>query len=176
MDNNENQINNENNCTWECKKLFLIAFMTFLGSFLAFYVLMHQTMVHIFIPQHKNKILVERQFMKNIERDFEIFKYNPTKNLKDFDNKISAIQTVKNDNEYVIFIDLKKFNNNEKNISFGINGNIVNISGRLIKNKRNKEISYYFAESFEVPEKIDTNKIKKEKINNNYIITIPIEN
>jgi len=35
---------------------------------------------------------------------------------------------------------------------------------------------YYFTESFYVPEKIDKENIKKEKIKNDFIITLPIEN
>ncbi len=171
--------NNENNkvvISNEGKKIFVYSLMTFLGAFLAFYVLMHQTMFHFFKTRHHAPIINEKSFNnfeKDIENDFEKLE---KREINKFKNKISAVQTLKYDDAYVIVINLKPFNNNEDNIRFSVNGNIATVSGNVIKNKRNGESSYYFTESFEIPEKININEIQKEKIDGKYIITLPIEN
>lgn len=173
MENNENG-NNINN--HGCKNMFIIALMTFLGAFLAFYVLMHQTMFHFFAARHHAPAIYEKnfdKFKKDIEHDFKNLEKNETTKFK---NKVSAVQTLKYDDAYVIVINLKPFNNNEDNIRFNLNGNTATVSGNVVKNKHNGESSYYFTESFEIPEKISVNEIQKEKINGKYIITLPIEN
>jgi len=178
MDNYENkeQQNHHhyNACNW--KKVALISLMVFLGSFLAFYVLVHQTMMHFFKPAGHYFHKQEQQFLNDFDKDFKKMKKMTKMDWKKAEEKISAIQTVKNENEYVIVIDLKKFNNDERNITFDVNGKIITISGNVIKNNRNSQNSYYFTESFEIPEKIDKADITKERVKNNYIITIPVEN
>lgn len=173
MENNENE---KNSASCECKKIFIVSLMTFLGAFLAFYVLMHQTMFHFFKTRHHSPIINEKiikDFEKNIEKDFQKTEKNEENKFK---SKVSAVQTLKYDDAYVIVVNLKPFNNNEENIRFSINGNVATVSGNVIKNKRNGESSYYFTESFEIPEKININEIQKEKVDGKYIITLPIEN
>ena len=174
--------NNENNNivqTHSCKKECLwVALLTFAGSFLAFYLLAHQTYLHYFSPM-KNKI---SKMEENIAQDFSKmekeamdFKGLSKRELNRLKNKISAIQSAKYEDAYVIVIDLKQFGNNEENIRFSLNGNVATISGTSKKSKHNSENEYYFTESFAIPEKIKINAITKEKINNKYIITLPIE-
>lgn len=170
----QNQHHHYNECNW--KKVAFISFMVFLGSFLAFYLLVHQTMLNVLKPAGHYFYKQERQFLNDFEKDFKKMDRMNKMNWKKAEEKVSAIQTVKNENEYVIVIDLKKFNNDERNITFDVNGKIITISGSIIKNKRNSENSYYFTESFEIPEKIDKADITKERIKNKYIITIPVEN
>ena len=128
----------------------------------------------------KNKF---SQLERDVIKDFE--KLNKEENhvagltkkeLKTIKNKISAVQSAKYEDAYVIVVDLKQFDNNENNIRFSINGNTATVSGTTSKNKGNSESEYYFTESFEIPEKIEINNITKEKINNKYVITLPIEN
>lgn len=172
MENNGDEKNYIDN---ECKKIFIIAMMTFLGAFLAFYVLMHQTMFHFFKARYHTPVINENfldKFENEIENNYDKFE---KKEISKFKNKVSAIQTLKYYDAYVIVINLKPFNNNEENIRFSVNGNIATVSGNVVKNRRSGESSYYFTESFEIPERIKINEIKKEKVNGKYIITLPIE-
>ena len=173
MENNENK---NKIITTDYKSLLVIALMTLIGAFLAFYVLMHQIIIPLIKPLHPFPITNEKTFdkiEKEIENDFEQMKKG---DISKFKNKVSAVQTLKYEDAYIIVINLKPFNNNEENIRFSLNGNIATVSGNVIKSKRNGENSYYFTESFEIPEKIDISDIQKEKINGKYIITLPIEN
>lgn len=175
---NENRENHNEyyskNC--ECSKFFMVALMTFLGSFLAFYVLMHQTMRILMHPVRNDVMKFEREFKNDFNRDFQKIKQFSDKAFNQTENRISSIQTAKTDEEYIIVVDLKRFNNDVNNIRFNVNGNTVTISGNSVKNKKNKETAYYFTESFEIPEKINMSEISKEQIKDKYIITIPIEN
>jgi len=178
MDNNENNYSNRNGHPFK-KDLCLVALMAFVGSFLAFYLLAHQTYIHYFSPM-KNKIPhLDKDIMKDFSKmendSFEMSGLSK-KELRSLKNKISAVQSAKYEDAYVIVVDLKQFGNNENNIRFAINGNTATISGNTNKSRGNSESEYYFTESFEIPEKIKINEITKEKINNKYVITLPIEN
>ena len=163
MENNENK--------HELVKLLIVGVLSFIGAFLAFYVLMHQTMLLKFSPLNNDIV----KFEDNLARDANKMLFLSEKGFKNFKHKISAAHTLKYDDAYVIVIDLKHFNNDENNIRFNVNGNIVTVSGNVVKDHRNKENKYYFMESFEIPEKINMSGIEKEKIDNKYVITLPFE-
>lgn len=170
MENNENQTC-ENGKKHNCKSVFLIALMTFLGAFLAFYFLASQTMHHL----KQNSFNFGRQLEKEFSNDFKKFKAFSQQDFKTLEKRVSAIHTEKYEDAYVIFVNLKAFNNDPNNIRFNVKGNTVTISGSIVKNKGSNENSYYFTESFEVPERIVMDEITKEKINDEYIITLPIK-
>lgn len=177
MENNENNYSNKQSHPFK-KDLCLVALMAFVGSFLAFYLLAHQTYIHFFSPMKNKFSNMERDLMKDfqkMENDTEKMAGLTKREMKTIKNKISAVQSAKYEDAYVIVIDLKQFGNDENNIRFAINGNTVTVSGTTTKNRKNSENEYYFSESFEIPEKIKMNEITKEKINNKYVITLPIE-
>ena len=131
MDNYENnQQQNQhqyhyNQCNW--KKVALISLMVFLGSFLAFYMLVHQTMMHFLKPAGQYFYKHEQRLLDDFDRDFKKMQKMSKMNWSKAEEKISAIQTVKNGNEYIIVVDLKKFDNDERNITFDVNGKIITI-------------------------------------------------
>ena len=73
---NENRENHNEyypkNC--ECSKFFMVALMPFFGSFLAFYVLMHQTMRIFMHPVRNDVMKFEREFKNDFNRDFQKIK------------------------------------------------------------------------------------------------------
>ncbi len=177
MSNSEHNNFNSNDNACHCTKhAWLIALLAFLGSFLAFYVLMHQTMMHYMAPFKHDMGRLERNMDRDFRREMHKVTAFPEKEFKGFKNKISAIHSAKFEDAYVIVVNLKQFDNNENNIRFNVSGNLVTISGNVNKSKRGGESSYYFTESFEIPEKIKMSEIKKEKYGDKYIITLPIEN
>ena len=110
MENNENNYSKQERLITK-KDLCLVALMAFVGAFLAFYLLAHQTYLHYFSPL-KNKF---SQLERDVIKDFE--KLNKEENnvagltkkeLKTIKNKISAVQSAKYEDAYVIVVD---FNN-----------------------------------------------------------------
>ena len=182
MENNEEKQHDnfelkENFCKTNYHHLLLVGLLAFLGSFLASYFLIHQVMIYHWEKAKRHNIVkYEQQIMNDIDKNSHKIHRKEHETFQKFKNKISAIQSSKYEDGYVIVIDLKHFNNDENNIRFNLNGNVVTVSGNIVKNKKNKENSYFFTETFEIPEKIDFSEIKKEKIDNMYIITLPIEN
>ena len=180
MENNEHQQHNEfeikeNQCKPHYQRLLLVGLMTFLGSFLASYFLMHQAMIFHFGLAKRHMLKAEHQLMNDFDKDIPKLPEKKHKDFQNLKNKISAIQSAKYEDAYIIVVDLKQFNNDENNIRFNVNGNVVTVSGNIVKDRKNGENSYFFTETFEIPEKINMSEITKEKIKDKYIITLPIE-
>ena len=88
-------------------------------------------------------------------------------------NTAPFIHVDKADDAYKIIIDLRPFDNNEKNIEVKTNGNMVTINAAGEKNShKGQEITRY-SQTFAFGEKINSDEITKVRQNNEYIITIP---
>lgn len=158
-------------------KVLLISFAAFLGAYLATYYIVDQARHTYYSPFIK----LEREgkdFMaqRRLYEDFNRF----DKDAMRLDSDIMAKNPVKikplRDNEgYKICINLAPFNNNEKNIKVDVKNNRVNITGKSDKMDKHNESEYSFAQSFILPHDVDTQKIKKEKHGNKYIIILPFE-
>ena len=96
--------------------------------------------------------------------DKELMAKNPVK-----------IKPLKDNEGYKICINLKPFDDNEKNIKVDIKPNRVNISGQSGKVDKNNESEFSFAQSFILPETINVSKVKKERKGHKYIIILPFE-
>ncbi len=77
---------------------------------------------------------------------------------------------------YKVFIDLKNFNNDEKNVSVTVKPHLIKISGKA-EVKKGKEQSYFsYSQELTLQRKVDVDDVTKEKIGKHYVITLPIEN
>ena len=77
------------------------------------------------------------------------------------------------DDEYKIVIDLRPFDDNEKNVQFELNNNMATVTASVEKEKRHEDRIVNFSQTFYLEGDLDVAKIKKEKMKNKYIITIP---
>ncbi|MBS4760338.1 MAG: Hsp20/alpha crystallin family protein [Clostridium sp.] len=154
-------------------KFALLLLGLFLACYLAVYYVLDQMRHSYYIPSRMDnidKILQEQDKLFNEMTTFPMH-YNAMMNVK------SPVETYKDDENdaYKVIVDLKPFNDNPDNINVDIKSNRVSISGEEEKSGKNSENVYAFSQSFVLPEKIKTNKVKKEKSGHKYIITLPID-
>lgn len=181
MDENNNEIKqNENKCNND-KICHLIKFATllvtlFLACYLSVYYIMDQIRHSYYLPavpiENIDKIIKEQDRM--FEKEFGTLPMH-NKVLKRIE---SPFETYKDENQdaYKIVINLKDFNNDEKNIKLDIKDNKINIIGTNTNQTPKEESVYTYTQSFNLPEKIKTELITKEKSGNKFIITLPLEN
>ena len=165
---------NNNRTKQHWLKLGAIALLTFISTFLAFYIVMEIMYNRITDPTREIK-----RFEKMIKQEGKILKkYENRITDNPFEPKMqpTMINLVKEPNEYKIIIDLNQLNNDEKSINVDFNGNEINLSGQADKRSLNTEKIISFSQTYFLDESPDKEKITKEKKGNKYIITIPFKN
>ena len=158
-----------------CMKYIGIVLATLLGSFLAFYFVADMTLKNMMNPANQF-----RRMDKMMERHSRDMEKMDRKMMKDmgmppmFHHK-SMVVVDKLDDEYKILVDLRAFDNNEKNVKFDLNNNIATVSASIEKENRHEDSIVEFSQSFYLSGDLDKTKIKKEKDRNKYVITIPLK-
>jgi len=136
---------------------------TLIGAFLAFYFAVDITLNHMFNPIYR---------MKHAEKIMN-------KEFKHFNRRMkhmpSMVHLIKDSDEYKLIVDLSHLNNDENNVNVSFDKDMITISGGIDKSKKREESILSFTHSFVLSDEIDTSKVKKEKIRDKYIITVPIK-
>ena len=150
-------------------KVIGVIIATFLGAFLAFYLVVDLTFGRMFNPEYQIRKM--EKTMNNIQKFDEKMMESP------FVPKMSPmlVNLVKEANEYKVIVDLKPLGNNEKNVDVKLENNIVTVSGDMEKKELRGEKIMNFSQSFYLDEKLMLNKVIKERKGNKYIVTIPFE-
>lgn len=156
-------------------KYVLICLSAFLGAYLAVYYIVDQVRHEYYSPfmRFDNLDKVFREQEKAFD-DFE--KTTMNFNVEMLGKTPVNIETIKNDDVYKVIIDLKEFNNDEKNIKLDVKQDRLSISGESLKKDKNSQSEYSFSQNFSLPENVDVSKVTKEKVDNKYVITLPILN
>ena len=149
-----------------------IILVSFIVAFLAFYIAMEMMFRKIADPMYSAKRV--EKFIQQQEKDFrklESMSENP------FEPKMRPmlVNLVKENNEYKVIVDLKPLEGNEKGIDVNIKDNVISITGELDNKTMRGEKIISFAQAYYLDEKLETDKIIKEKKGDKYIITIPFE-
>ena len=186
----------------ETLKWVLIWFAAFLGGFFA--VMVFNTCIPCgkFMPppppyHHMGRHFQPEHFMPDAEFDVmhEKFK-NKDFEGKRFDNRKRNVNDKKQlpnanpigrpsfnsvvnieelPDKYKIIINLRRFNNDEKNVKVDIKAHSIKISGNAVNNTEEEQSSFSYSKTLTVSRKIDTDDVKKEVLGNKLIITAPIE-
>ena len=90
------------------------------------------------------------------------------------DQASQFIHVEKADDAYKIIIDLRPFDNDEKNVEVKTDGNTVIINAAGEKNTRSKQEIVKYSQAFAFGENVDTSEITKVREGDKYIITIPL--
>ncbi len=151
----------------------IVALIIFLVSYLAFCLALKHHLKKTYNPFYqveKMEKMLEKQaydfdnyMLKKMENPFEP-KMRPT-----------MVNLVKELNEYKVIIDLNQLDNDENAVKVDIQGDELTIKGQFDKKIRGSEKIINFAQTYYLEEKLQENKIVKEKKGNKYIITIPFE-
>lgn len=150
-----------------------IIVITFLVAFLAFFAALEFSLHRMMDPVYHAKRIEKmmRQEQKRIEKFEDKMMENP------FEPKMQPmlVNLVKENDEYKVIVDLKPLGGNDKNIKVNLENNVISIYGDMEKKEHRGEEIMSFAQSYYLDEKINSDKMTKEKKGDKYIITIPFE-
>lgn len=158
-------------------KAILCALMIFLGSYCAFYTVSdwHYKRMLSSAMMPFNLKAAEHFIQKDINKMDKMFK-NETGNFWGQRGGTKVIHIEQEDNAYKIMIDLRAFDNNEKNLQVSTNGNILTITGRSIRKSKNNEQISEFQQNYLFGDNVKLSDMTKQTNGNYYIITLPIVN
>ena len=155
-------------------KHLLTALAVFLGAYLAFYTVADwhfKRMVDPIAQMHrieKDMIHKHNQMTKMLNREID-------RGEKFIEREEGFIRVEKKNNAYEIIVNLKPFDNNEKNIEISTDGDILTVSASGISDKKHHEKIIKVIQQYCFDEEVDFDKITKDKKGSNYIITIPLK-
>ncbi len=182
MDENNYEAHNEHHhhhhdcfmCRHPLLKHILTGLLTFLGAFAAFYVVTdwhYKKMLDpVFQLKKMDRIMQkeEQQMHKMAERDWK-------KGML-LEHKAGQILHIEKDkNSYKIVIDLKPFDNDEKNVEVTTDNKTLTIVAAGETKKHNKEELIRFTQSFIFPDNANLEDIHKFKDGKKYVIVVPID-
>lgn len=160
-------------CAHPVMKHICVGILTFLGAFAAFYVV---------TDWHYKRMLDPMFQMRKIDRMMQkeagqIQKMSDREMQKGFMAEHKANQIVhveKSSDAYKIIVNLKPFDNNEKNIKVSTEDSKLTINAAGETKKHNKEAIVRFTQSFIFPEDAALTKLSKFKDGDRYIIVVPV--
>ncbi len=170
----------------EMIRILTVALSSFLGTFLAIALLgktMFQDYKNMSLPEGRPPVsqnamnysdtFDENEMFKQLNRDFEMM--TPKFITPIVTPKFHVVKLEENNDSYKITIDLKQFHDDEKNVIVDVKPHAVKISGKAVMKSDNAQSSFSYFQEMPLSKKVEVDDVKKEKIGNNYIITIPFE-
>ena len=154
-------------------------FATLLGSFLAFYFVANCTMNHFMCRAYAMSEM--RKMDKMMMRDFEKMDKDFDKDMKSFKKSgmfirhRSAIEFIKTPDSYKFIVDLTPFQGNPEALNIEVKDDQISISGESKINTNNSESFTKMSQTYSLGKGAKPDKISKKKVDNKYIITVPIE-
>ena len=108
---------------------------------------------------------------------YDFDKYMLRKMENPFEPKMRPmmVNLVKEANEYKVIVDLTQLDGDEKAVNVDIKDDELTVKGQFDKKIRGSEKIINFTQTYYLDEKLEENKITKEKKGNKYIITIPFK-
>lgn len=162
-------------------KFFAICLSAFLGGFLAVFAVsgimmltdQNQTPHYRPMPPVMPINLTDEKFFDNINDDFELPDEKPP--IPPQHKPKHIVNVEETPNSYKVYINLRKFNNDEKNINVNVKPHSIKVSGNATVNNKNEQSSFSYSQELTLSRKVDIEKVSKEKIGNRYVITLPIK-
>jgi HSP20 family molecular chaperone IbpA len=162
----------------------------FLGSLTAFMLVFGQALKHTQVyvadsaftnSRMQNLSVPDDKFFDNIDKQLDgimkeaqNFNHNFTLGYNSMLNAPATIKTEDNPDQYKVIINLKSFGNDENNVKIDIKDNNLTVSAKYEDKKDNKVVnSSSFYQTLSLINKVDPTKVKREKIGDNLVITIP---
>lgn len=161
-------------CRHPLMKTLLISLLVFLGAFTAFYVVTDWHFKRMLDPAVQMRKV--EKIMQHDQRQYDKMMNRQVKKEMAFERNIQRyIHVERNPQNYKIFIDLKPFDNNEKNIEVTTEGNnlTINAAGENKKHGHNQIIR--LSQTFAFDEDVDLSKINKIREGSDYVIVVPID-
>ena len=161
-------------CNHPVLKHILTALLVFLGAFAAFYVVSDWHFKRMLDPAFQMRRM-DRAMMRQEQRFDHMAKKALMQQYKMDQNVAQYIHVEKTKDAYKIIIDLKPFDNNEKNVEVRTEGNTLIINAAGERNSRRKQEIVRFSQAFAFGDDVDMNNITKVREGDKYIISVPLD-
>jgi len=161
-------------CRHPVWKTIFISLLVFFGAFAAFYVVTDWNFKRMLDPavqmRKVEKMMQhdERQMDKMMNRRFKDDMVQP----KDIQKFIRVEKTPQN---YKITIDLRPFDNDEKNIEVSTNGNALLVTAAGERRKHGQKEIVRVSQNIAFDDDVDLSKINKIREGSEYVIVVPLE-
>lgn len=155
-------------------KHLLYGLMALIGAFLAFYVVTDWYFKAMLNPVNQMKRMdraIERRD-REMEKAFKKA-FHGTERLQERANHIIKLE--QDDDEYKVLVDLVPLNDSEKNVEVKTNGNLLTVKAAGIHGFGDRKSLVEFTQSYMFGDNVDLSKLTKERKDDTYVITIPIE-
>ena len=172
-------------CKHPALRHVLTGLLVFLGSFLAFYVISDWHYKRVLDPAYQvrrmDKAIMQRENdynrmeMRELKHQQKMQKRVLRQEEKMARDTAHFVHVEKTKDAYRIVIDLRPFDNDEKNVEVRTNGNSVIINAAGERNAHNRQEILRYSQTFDFSEDIDTSNITKIRQGNSYIINVPFE-
>ena len=154
-------------------KILGIVILGFVMISAAFYIAVSIALHQMLDPVYHSKQI--EKMLKQQEKNFEQFEFELGEHPFLPKTRPMLVNLVKESDEYKVIVDLKPLEGNENGVNVKIKDNIISINGELDKQTHRGEEILNFSQSYYLDEKLETDKIIKEKKGDKYIITIPFK-
>lgn len=114
----------------------------------------------------------QEEFFEKFNHNFDDFVEHTPANASFIAMNNIGLKTEETKDAYKITVDLKPFNNDEKNVKVKIHGKTVSISAEFKSNDKQNFSSSQFHQTLILPSKINTKEIKQEKLDDSLVITL----
>ena len=161
-------------CGHPVLKHILVGLLVFFGAFAAFYVVTDWHYKRMLDPIVKMKKM-DRMMMREQRQAARMFENQAMKDFR-FEQKTERFIRAEKDNKnYKIIIDLKPFDNDEKNVEVTTNGNVLTVTAAGAVKKHGKEHILRVSQSYSFNDDVDLSRMTKIREGNEYIIFIPVD-
>ncbi|CDE60735.1 unknown [Fusobacterium sp. CAG:439] len=161
-------------CKHPALRHVLTGLLVFLGAFAAFYVVSDWHFKRMMDPMLQMRRM-DRALMRDEHRFDKMARKELHRQLRMERHAAQFVHVEKTEDAYKIIIDLRPFDNNEKNVEVRTEGNTVIINAAGEKNTRHKQEIMKYSQAFAFGEDINANNITKVREGDNYIITVPFD-
>lgn len=181
MDENNNYENHEHHhhhhdC-WLCEhpvfKHIITALMVFLGAYLAFYTVTDWHFKRMMDPAVQMRRM-ERKMMHEQNQIEKMYRRNIDRSIRLEEQTSGYIHVEKKNDAYEIIVNLRPFDNNEKNVEVSTDGDTLTVTAAGEKTSRHHDKMIKVMQQYDFDETVDLDAITKTRKGNNYIITVPI--
>lgn len=174
MDENKQEEKQEHPTNHHLMKQLLIGILVFLGAFCAFYTVADWHMKRLYNPIYQMKQM-DRMMMQQEHNINKAMKKHFKEDMR-LEHKVAEISHIeKTPDAYKIIIDLKPFDNDEKNVEVKAEGDTITINAAGIRNGRRGEAIYKFMQNYSFDKNVNLSEMEKTKIGDSLVITLPID-
>lgn len=146
--------------------LFLVVY---LACYFAFSAVTHKMHCPMYNLKRMEKMLAKQ------ENRFENYEDRMMENPFQPRLRPMLVNLVRENGEYRVIVDLKPFDGETNGINVNVEGNVLSVSGELDKKFHGNEKIINFRQAYFLDDKLEVDKMTKEKKGDKYIITIPVE-